>query len=328
MPRRVISGGWRRFAPVALLVAVAAGVGLWRGAAPRPLPPDEVAALYARPLPPPEGALAVYHLGHSLVNRTMPAMLAQLAPDGHDFASQLGWGASLADHWRGPEAVAGFAEENDHDRFRPAGEALDSGAYDAVVLTEMVEIRDAIRHHGSWKALRDWAARARAARPAARIYLYETWHRTDDPEGWLDRIDADLSRYWERGILDRALAAGVPGGPIHLIPAGQVLAAFVRRAEAEPGGIGGIDGRAALFAETPEGDRDTIHLNDLGNYLVALTHYAVLYHRDPVGVPHRLRRPDGSPAYAPSAEAARAMQVTVAQVVAGLARTGVGGLRP
>ena len=45
----------------------------------------------------------------------------------------------------------------------------------------------------------------------------------------------------------------------------------------------------------------------LGIYLVALTHYAVLYGKSPVGLPHELRRADGTPATAPSPELARRM---------------------
>jgi hypothetical protein len=45
------------------------------------------------PLPAPKGPLKTYHLGHSLVGRDMPAMLAQLA--GHEYHSQLGWSKAL-----------------------------------------------------------------------------------------------------------------------------------------------------------------------------------------------------------------------------------------
>ena len=55
----------------------------------------EAQALYAAPLPAPKGALRVYHLGHSLVGRDMPAMLAQLAGAGHHYDSQLGWAHHL-----------------------------------------------------------------------------------------------------------------------------------------------------------------------------------------------------------------------------------------
>ena len=55
----------------------------------------------------------------------------------------------------------------------------------------------------------------------------------------------------------------------------------------------GLFGKEDLFALTENGERDMIHLNDIGAYLVALTHYAVLYHRSPVGLPHQLRLADG-----------------------------------
>lgn len=278
-------------------------------------------AAYAAPLPPPEGPLAVYHLGHSLVGRDMPAMLAQLAPEGHRYESQLGWGTSLKEHWEPDLPIRGFETENDHRRYRDAKQAIGSGDYDAVVLTEMVEIRDAIRYHDSAAYLARWADLAWKANPETRVYLYETWHRLDDPEGWLARLDADPARYWEAKILRPAFAR--TGRAIHVIPAGAVMAAFVRAVH-KAGGVGNVARREDLFAVKPDGSRDPIHLNDLGAYLVALTHYAVLYQASPVGLPVRLTRADGSPADAPDAEAARLMQETVWGVVSADAMTGVG----
>ena len=55
----------------------------------------------------------------------------------------------------------------------------------------------------------------------SQVYLYETWHNLDDPEGWLERIDADLERHWLDDLLRPAMARGA--GDIHLIPGGQVL---------------------------------------------------------------------------------------------------------
>ena len=107
-----------------------------------------------------------------------------------------------------------------------------------------------------------------------------------------------------------------------MIPAGQVFARFVR-ALAARGGVDGLAGPADLFARDAEGEQDPIHLDDLGAYLVALTHYAVLYGRSPVGLPHRLRRADGSAATAPGPAAARLMQETVWEVVTGYPKTGV-----
>ncbi len=273
------------------------------------------------PLPAPERPLSVFHLGHSLVGRDMPAMLAQLAPAGHRYDSQLGWGVSLKDHWEPDLPIRGFEEENGHPRYRDAKEALASGDYDAVILTEMVEIRDAIRYHDSAGYLARWADHAWSGKPDARVYLYETWHNLDDPQGWLPRLDADRARYWEGKILRPAIAR--TGRPIYLIPAGQVMARFVRAVE-ERGGVGNIADRAALFRRNADGTVDTIHVNDLGAYLVALTHYAVLYHRAPVGLPVRLRRADGTWADAPTDDAALLMQQIVWEVVRSDPMTGVG----
>lgn len=311
----------RRFALTGLtLLTLSLGAGAAYMTRDRRHGAAEAEALYAEPLSPPAGALDVYHLGHSLVGRDMPAMLAQLAGPGHGYHTQLGWGTSLRDHWEPEVPINGFAEENAHDRFRPAKEALRSGDYDALVLTEMVEIRDAIRYHDSAEYLARWAGLAWDANPATRIYLYETWHHTDDGNGWLARIDRDLRKFWQGRVKYPALAA--TDAPIHLIPAGQVMAAFVREVEAA-GGIGGITSLHDLFTRRADGTPDTIHFNDLGAYLVALTHYAVLYHRDPRGLPHALNRADGSAATAPSAEAAKAMQKVVREVVARHPETGV-----
>lgn len=305
----------RKAGVLALALAALAGAAAlwWRGA---PAGPDAatMTALYAEPLAPPEGPLAVFHIGHSLVNRDMPAMLAQLAGAGHRYDSQLGWGAQLRSHW-GEIPVNGFEVENDHPRYRDARVAVASGDYDAIVLTESVEIRDAIRYHDSPRFLAAFAEAARAARPGARIYLYETWHELDDPEGWLARIDADLSRYWLDGVLRPALGRLPQGARIHLIPAGQGLAMLVREVEAR-GGVGGLRDRNGFFS-------DQIHLNDLGNQFVALVHYAVLYHKSPVGLPHQLLRADGSPATAPDPQLARLMQEVAWTVARSSLLTGV-----
>ena len=312
--------------PPALLV-VLAGLGLttWLGL-PRPLSEAEMAATYDAPRAPAPPARAVFHLGHSLVGRDMPAMLAQLAGPEHRHESQLGWGTSLKAHWEPEMEIAGFEAENDHPRARPAAEALASGDYDAVVLTEMVEIRDAIRYHDSDLYLRRWVERARAGNPQAELFLYETWHPLDDPDGWLARIDGDLDRHWLGEVLHPALAAmpEAERGPVYLIPGGQVMAALVRRIE-DGAGLSGLSDRTALFSRGPDGTQDQIHFNDHGAYLIALTHYAVLYMRSPVGLPHDLLRADGTPMTPLAPEAAAAMQQVVWDVVAAMPLTGIDG---
>lgn len=300
-------------APVVLLLGA---FGIWsRSSSPAPLDLDSTEALYATPAPAPDGPLNVLHLGHSLVGHDMPEMLTQLAPDGHSYSSQIGWGTFLKAHWDPNTPRTGFEESNGHPQFREGHEAVASGDYDAVVLTEAVEIRDSIKYMESAVMLHNWAAKARANNPDVRVYFYETWHYLDDPEGWLERLDRDLEKYWEGEILRPALNSDDPPQPIYMIPAGQVMARFARAVESA-GGVGPISTRADLFT-------DGIHFNDYGAYLVALTHYAVLYQKSPVGLPHKLSKADGAPAADPGPEAALLMQQTVWDVVTGYAKTGV-----
>jgi hypothetical protein len=305
------------FKRIALLViapalAVLAALGLYTRD-PAPLDADTFEALYATPAPKPDGPRHVFHIGHSLVGRDMPAMLAQLAGEGHDYASQLGWGATLKSHWEPDVPINGFAEENAHDKYRDAHEGVESGDYDALVLTEMVEIKDAIKYHDSAKYVSQWSEKAQAR--GLPVYLYETWHQLNDDAGWLTRLHADLALYWEDAILRPALARAENPRPIYVIPGGQVMAAFARALE-EKGPVGPLASHEDLFS-------DDIHFNDYGAYLMALTHYAVLYKQDPRGLPHALQRADGTAAQDPGPDAARLMQETVWNVVTALPRTGV-----
>lgn len=282
---------------------------------PAPLDAARTDALYTTPAPAPSGPLNVLHLGHSLVGYDMPAMLTQLAEAGHSYNSQLGWGTFLMDHWDENAARNGFETSNVHPQFRDGHAALASGDYDAVVLTEAVEIRDSIKYMKSPKMLHNLASKARDHNRDVAVYFYETWHYLDDPEGWLDRLDRDLVLYWEDAILRRALNYTSDPQPIYMIPGGQVMARFVRAVEATDG-IGPIKTRDDLFS-------DQVHFNDYGAYLMALTHYAVLYQTSPVGLPHTLTKADGTAAADPGPQAAELMQNIVWDVVTSYPKTGV-----
>ncbi|MTH36279.1 hypothetical protein GL279_16915 [Paracoccus limosus] len=299
-------------------LAILAG-GYWQ-LRPDPLPPQDdgadVRALYGQSRLLPDRPLRVYQLGHSLVGRDMPAMLAQLA--GHDYALELGWGASLRDHFQGPQAIAGFAQENDTPFYRDAHEALASGQYDAFVMTEMVRLSDALRYMESTDYAGKWAAEAVRGTPQIQLFLYESWHGLDDQPDWLARIPGDLDRMWSQLLWSAARAAD---RPVWLIPVGQVMAAVVTEAEAK--GIAELTGREQLFARQPDGQLDPIHPGDLGNYLSALVHYAVLYGKSPVGLPAELLRADGSAAVAPSPALARRLQEITWQVVSSQPLTGL-----
>lgn len=285
--------------------------------APKPLNSDEIAALYAAPVAVPDAPLAVYHIGHSLVGRDMLAMLKQLADasvgEGHSYHTQTGSGVELEAHWEPDIPIKDGAKANDHPQFREAHDAVASGEYDALVLTEKIGIEASIKYHDAWRYLTLWTQKAQAANPDIRVYMYETWHGRKI-DNWLERLDQDLPKFWEREILDRAMADDRITPPIYVIPAGQVFAALERRL---------AEGPIAEIAVSDVFFRDAIHLSDAGNYLVALIHYAVLYGQPPAGLPHALRRADDSPATPLSAQAVGMLQDIVWQVVTEYPRTGV-----
>jgi hypothetical protein len=286
------------------------------------LDPAALDALYAQPLAPPVKSLRVFYIGHSLVNKDIPRMVEQLAGPGHDHRSQLGWGTPLKSHWEPDVPINGFDVENAHPRFQDAHQAVESGKFDALVLTEAVEIKDSIKYHNSPEYIRKWARAARTANPQTRVYLYEVWHHLNDPKGFLARLDEDLGLYWEGVLLAQGLAHGDTGGPVYVIPAGQVMARVIREVEAR-GGVDRLKSREDLFYLNDKGERDMIHLSALGNYLVALTHYAVLYHRPPPAEPLNIQLVDGTPWPPISPELARLLSEVVWSVVTSYPKTGV-----
>jgi len=314
----------RRFFGSSALLLLLSACGLTR-CTPDPLPRAEFEALYQTPLAPPESGIRVFHLGHSLVNRNMPDMLRQMAENAgyeHGFESQIGWGTPLKSHFEPSAEIFGFEKENAHGHFRDVKEALGSGEYDAVVLTEMVEIKDAIAYFDSAEYLHKFANLAREARPHIRVYLYETWHNVDDPEGWRVRLEKDRARYWEDGILRPALAYDDPPLPIYVIPVGQVFAEIARQIEG--GTLNSITTIEELFARNEDGTLDTIHMGHLGNYIAALTHYAVLYHQSPIGLPIDVTTFDENSIFTISSDRlARQIQTIVWDVVQADSLTGV-----
>jgi hypothetical protein len=100
-----------------------------------------------------------------------------------------------------------------------------------------------------------------------------------------------------------------------------VMAAVVRRMEA--GDVPGLTRREDLFSQGADGAVDPIHLNDIGNYIIALTHYATLYHRNPVGLSYDLKRADGTAMQPMDAKAAHIIQQVVWDVVTRYPATGV-----
>lgn len=305
---------------IAFLVALLATLGL--PGCGKKLSTEEIDQLYRTSLPVEAHPLTVYHLGHSLVGKDMPYMLAQLAGEEHRYHSQLGWGATLQSHWEPNIPVSGFESENQHDQYRDPFEAIDSTEYNAFIVTEMVEIEAAIKSFKSSEYLAKFAKKIHTASPNTVMYLYETWHEVTDPKGWINRLDHDLNVFWEEQILYRALAELDGQIPIYVIPAGQVLSAFFKEVK-RVGGVGNIQSPNDIFSQKDDGSLDPIHINDLGNYLVALVHYATIYRQSPEGLPYQLNKADGTAAFAPTPETAALMQKITWDIVSHYPKTGI-----
>lgn len=295
----------RRLIGLAGAVTAVAGLAAWARRAGSTVSAATLLDAHHETLPVPAGPVATDHLGHSLVGPDMPAMLAAAA--GHRWHAQTGWGTSLRNHWEGE--VNGLSSGATH---RDPRDALASGEYGAVVFTEMVELRDALRWHEPGKTLARWADLAKAGNTAVRLHLYETWHRLDDPDGWEARIAGDRAALWEAGLLRPALAKG---HLLHVIPGGALLAAAV--GAAERGDLPGITSRHEFFS-------DEIHLSDLGSWTIAMLHYACLYRRSPEGLAARLPRGDGTLAGAPE-DAAAALQALAWKIASDDPLSGIRG---
>ncbi|MEM7320338.1 MAG: hypothetical protein AAF408_15135, partial [Pseudomonadota bacterium] len=188
--------------------------------------------------------------------------------------------------------------------------ALQTGTYNAVVLSEAIPMSRHIEGGDTAKAVASYLQLARAARPEARLFLVEGWHDLRSGTGaelrrdsgadipWLERIEKDLS-VWQ-GVLDvvnseRAASAE----PVRLIPAAQALLAL--NYEVKDGALPGIRRIEDLFA-------DSLHPNDLGSYFLTMVAYATITGESPVGLPRRLRKTDGTPFMSPNPLQAQRLQ--------------------
>lgn len=147
----------------------------------------------------------------------------------------------------------------------------------------------------------------------ATSILYSSWVSLDsgpdyenpykDPDGLIpfrERLDREMV-LWEQ-ILNHANENRPEGAPeMKMIPGTLVMAAAYDDIAA--GNAPGIDDFRQMFS-------DDIHTNEMGGYLIALAHYAVIFNRDPRGLPAGVPARGG-----PSPEQAAWMQELVWNVV-------------
>lgn len=206
----------------------------------------------------------------------------------------------------------------DHEPHPPMPNARTAIAgYDVLVLTERTSLSATMPWHNSPTQALRWALHALnngADGDGAETILYATWVEVtsgpdyenpwNDPEGhlpWRERLPLEFARWME--IAD-FVNANLPASarPMKVIPATLVMAAAYDDIKA--GKAPGLTDIQQLFS-------DDIHLNKAGAYLVALSHFAVIYDLDPRGLPPAIGQEKSI-----SADQAQWMQNLVRDVIA------------
>ncbi len=207
-------------------------------------------------------------IGHSLVGTVMPQMLNTLLTRtavGIRADAQVINGAALSYQW----ANGAFAQGVN------ARTVLPSGDYGTLVLTEAIPLAGHIQWSDTYGAARNYYRLATAANPQTRVLVYETWHEMAATEWeWRARLTSDLA-VWQT-IVDSMNAIKTVTAPVvAMVPAGQAMARLYDTIATGDGA--GLWNIRSLFA-------DNIHLNDMGNYFIALTQYSSITGRNVVGL--------------------------------------------
>jgi Bacterial pre-peptidase C-terminal domain len=224
--------------------------------------------------PAPIASANIGEVGHSLVNTTMPAMLVPVAQSLQkqiQMTVQVINGAPLRWQWDGHTNAERKGLIN--PAFTDLFAALPTLRPDVLVLTERVDIAGTMRWENTIGYVNLWVERARAANPNVRPYLYSTWFNsalgpwnTDVPNRtvWRTRIESDGLLYEQV-----ARAAG-----IQMVPGHRAMMALYDAIAA--GQVPGYTSIESFFS-------DDIHLNGMGNYYIALVHYATIFKASPIG---------------------------------------------
>jgi hypothetical protein len=202
----------------------------------------------------------------------------------------------------------------------------DIGKYELLVTTERVSLSGTFPWHNSPDEALRWFTHAWTegnGGDGAETILYATWVDIDsgpdaenpynDPDGHIpfrERLPREMGM-WEQ-IQDHVNANRPEGSPpMRMIPGPLLMAALYDAIDA---------GEAPGFTDISDLFLDTIHVNDLGAYFIALAHFAVIYERDPRGLPNRLGMPTS-----PTRDQAEWMQELVWKVVTEYEGSGVSG---
>lgn len=241
-------------------------------------------------------SLKVLFVGHSLVGQDLPQMVEGVLPPDSQVEYQIIGGSPLELNWKDHKTAEGV----DGRAF------IEEGGVDAVVLTEQIPLRNALRWHDTGKYLGNWAELARK-NDVKQVWLYETWPNIDSGTGKEIPYDSDGALPWRgRLVSEREMwveaaekASRRSKMDIGIVPGGAAMARLTDAIAA--GTVPGITDIHQLFS-------DDIHPNDIGFYFLAMVHYAALTGNTPVGLPHQLYNQYAQPFDAPSPELAASLQ--------------------
>lgn len=168
---------------------------------------------------------------------------------------------------------------------------MEIGNYEILVLTERVPVRSTMTAHHTKDLALEWFdlawTKGNGGRGAETV-LYASWITITSGPGNKDEYDSEelIIPFRERlelemgswqEIVDHVNLNRISGSPpMRAIPGPMIMAAVYDAIAA--GTAPGLKTMADLFI-------DNIHVNDLGAFLIALAHFAVIYGRDPRSIP-------------------------------------------
>ena len=230
-------------------------------------------------------------VGHSLVGQVVPTMFNNfMDSENIDMRAdaQVINGSSLRYNWDNGASAEGVN----------ARAVLQSGDYDAVIVTEAIPLDEQIRYNDTEGYAARYFDLAHGANPDTQFFVYETWHSIGaNTADWRAQIADDLPTW--QGIVDHVNDTADAGAPeALLIPAGQAMARLHDRIEA--GEVPGLNSIRDLFS-------DDIHLNDTGSWFVAALHASAVTGVDPATLPLETTNIWGVPFGGPDAALADVM---------------------
>jgi hypothetical protein len=186
--------------------------------------------------------------------------------------AQVIGGTSLQDNWNLHSNAETSASTNPSfgDVFADLPTA--SSSYDVFVATELV-IPPLPSSGETTNALANWRSRVLAAKSDARLYYFSTWSGDTDRATWYTNTGAN-GTYFEDLIA--SINSGIAGPKWSIIPGHVAMKTLYEEIGAGNLPWTGSSGIDYFFA-------DGFHLNNRGNYYVALIQYATIYKASPVG---------------------------------------------